>query len=53
MNYKLEIAADRLINTTDTVYEIAINVGYSNISYFSKIFKAKYNLKPSQYRKQL
>lgn len=52
MNYKLEIAADKLLTTSDTVYEIGVNLGYNNISYFSKIFKAKYDLQPSQYRKQ-
>lgn len=52
MNYKLEMAAQLLSTTTETVYEISLQVGYSNISYFSKIFKAKYGLQPSQYRKQ-
>lgn len=51
MNYKLEVAAQYLSDSSETVYEIALLVGYSNISYFSKIFKAKYNQQPSQYRK--
>ncbi len=36
MNYKLEAAAQLLSTTTETVYEISLKVGYSNISYFPR-----------------
>lgn len=48
---RLERAAT-LINTTQlNVSEIAYKVGYTSLSYFSKIFKEKYGLSPSEYRK--
>ncbi len=36
-----------------TMEQIATSVGYSNSSYFSKIFKSKYGVTPSQYRKNV
>jgi len=42
-----------LLEHTDlTVDEIAINVGYENISFFYRIFKKHYGVTPKKYRKQ-
>jgi AraC-like DNA-binding protein len=34
-----------------TVAEIAYQVGYSSPDYFSTVFKSKYNIAPSQFKK--
>lgn len=39
-----------LRNTDKNVDEIAISVGYENISYFHRIFQARYGMSPKHYR---
>ena len=39
-----------LKNTNMTVDEIALNVGYENISYFYRLFKKRYGISPKKYR---
>jgi AraC-like DNA-binding protein len=43
-NRKLELALKLL--KTESVTDVAFNLGYSNISYFIKLFKTKYNVTP-------
>ena len=46
---RLEKARD-LINTTDlNISQIVYSIGFSSRSYFSKIFKKKYNISPSKF----
>ena len=48
---RLEEAA-KLTSLTDmTFYEISAAVGFSDQSYFSKVFSAKYGMPPGKYRK--
>ena len=50
---RLEAARD-LINTSElNISQIVYTIGFSSRSYFSKIFKAKYNISPSDYLKKL
>lgn len=50
-NIRLKEARD-LMNSTDmNVSEIVYTVGFSSRSYFSKIFKAKFDISPSEYLK--
>lgn len=45
--------ARQLLETTDLrSYEIALQVGYDNPSYFSKLFKKQERMTPNEYRKQ-
>jgi len=45
--------ATELLKTTDTpISQIAEHIGYSNSTHFSRAFKRKNRLTPSQYRKQ-
>jgi AraC-like DNA-binding protein len=44
-------ATKMLINSTDTISEIAYQCGFNNLSYFNKIFKEKKKVGPKQYRK--
>ena len=49
-NYRLSIAADKLIDTADTVSEISYSVGIGDPLYFSKLFKKTYDMTPREYR---
>ena len=50
-NYRLEAAANRLIHENTKISEIALSCGFSNLSYFSRAFYQKYNMTPSEFRK--
>jgi len=47
-NKKLELALRYLKH--NNVMEVAFDLGYSNISYFIKLFKNKYKITPKQYQ---
>ncbi|AUC83864.1 AraC family transcriptional regulator [Polaribacter sp. ALD11] len=50
---RLESARD-LIRTTDlNISQIVYTIGFSSRSYFSKIFREKYNITPNQFKKKL
>ncbi|WP_296877234.1 AraC family transcriptional regulator [Thomasclavelia sp.] len=49
--YRMKIAIDLLINSTDTIFDIANQLGYETQSKFSKAFKDVMNILPSEYRK--
>lgn len=50
--YRIEAAGERLLMTDDTVTEIALSCGFSDMSYFSKLFSKEKGMTPTQYRKQ-
>jgi len=50
IDYRLEIAAGQLIETSDKIIDVAENVGFHNISYFTRAFRSKYGETPSAYR---
>lgn len=47
--YRLERAADLLRQKSGNVSEIAFQVGFENLSYFTKAFKHKYKVTPSEF----
>lgn len=47
---RMSMAAKMLRDTTLSLKEISDRTGFSDVSYFSKAFKAKLNLTPSGYR---
>lgn len=51
IDYRLEIAAGQLVETSYKIIDLAENVGFHNVSYFSRAFHAKYGETPSAYRK--
>lgn len=51
-SFRIERAADLLVNTDLPIGEIALAVGFDNFSYFIKQFKNFHGCIPSQYRKQ-
>ncbi|WP_036380231.1 AraC family transcriptional regulator [Muricauda sp. MAR_2010_75] len=49
-NARLEVARD-LINTTEmNISEVVYSIGFTSRSYFSKIFKEKYGISPSEFK---
>jgi YesN/AraC family two-component response regulator len=52
MNLRMEKATEYLKNCNYNIYNISEMVGYSNIYYFYRIFKNKYECTPSEYRKK-
>jgi AraC-like DNA-binding protein len=49
---RLGHAARRLIDTTETISEIAYKCGFNNLSYFNRLFKSKKNCTPKQFREE-
>lgn len=49
---RIEIATDLLTATDIPISQIAVDVGYENLTYFYKIFKQAYKMTPLNYRKQ-
>lgn len=54
MNFvRLQYAANMMNNTDKPIGEIATDCGFSDISYFSKLFKRLYSMSPAKYRRTL
>ena len=55
VNYLTEVRLEeavKLLNTTDDkTYVVATKVGYAEPNYFSYVFKRKFGVSPSRYRK--
>ncbi len=50
-DFRLKRAAELLSKGQDSIKEIGYSCGFSDRRYFSKVFKQKYRLSPSQFRK--
>jgi len=46
----IELARDKLLNSTSSISEIAYELGFEYPTYFSKLFKQKVGKSPSEYR---
>lgn len=53
VNYRLELAARQLSQTSLKVIDIAQNCGFHHQSYFTRIFRKKYGETPLAYRKTM
>jgi len=49
-DYRLNIAANLLVTTRMQITEVAVSIGITNLSYFNRIFRKKYNMTPKEYR---
>lgn len=52
IEYRLNKAAQALHDTTDTVLEISEQSGFDNLSNFNRLFKKRFGMTPSQFRRQ-
>lgn len=52
MRQRLASAEQRLLESTDSIQQIAFDLGYENPFLFTRQFKQVYQLSPRQYRKQ-
>jgi|GEM_PF-1721103 len=52
-DYRLYVASELLSTTSYSIENVATAVGMSDMRYFSKMFKRRYNTTPSTYRKNL
>lgn len=52
MNLRLQAARQLLRETTKSVMDVALEVGYRNPSYFAQVFKKDVGQSPSEYRRQ-
>ena len=50
---RLSHAAERLTHTDETIAQVALDVGFSNLASFNRNFKEKYGMTPSAYRRAL
>lgn len=53
INYRLEIASRMLIETEQSVLDIAMMTGFSDSSYFARVFRQRIEMTPIQYREQM
>lgn len=49
---RMQHAAEKLCQTSETVTEIMYSVGYTNNSYFSRCFSEIYGMSPKEYRRK-
>lgn len=49
-DFRLNVAANLLTSSDDSILEIADSCGFTNLSYFNRVFKRKYHITPSEYR---
>ena len=50
-DYRLTMASRLLQSSEDSILNISAEVGFDNLSYFNRSFKARYGITPRQYRK--
>lgn len=51
-NKRMALAEEFLLETDDSIADIAVCCGFTDIEYFSRVFKKYHNISPSNYRKQ-
>lgn len=49
--YRLTMAARRLLGSEEDVLTVALDTGFANVSYFNRLFKQRFRMTPLEYRK--
>lgn len=52
-DYRLNVATNLLLTTSMQITEVSTSIGITNLSYFNRIFKKKYNMTPKEYRRNI
>ncbi|WP_260845799.1 AraC family transcriptional regulator [Paenibacillus sp. Y412MC10] len=52
-NRRLDKAKELLAETVLSVTDVCFSTGFENIAHFSKVFKERFGLPPSEFRRQL
>lgn len=52
IEYRLNRAAQELRNSDETILNIASEVGFDNLSNFNRLFKKRFRMTPSEFRKE-
>ncbi len=52
LNKRIEYAKELLLNTNASIFEISNSAGFSDQLYFSRLFRIKEGISPSEYRKK-
>ena len=52
-NIRMKMAADMLRENQYTISEIAYQTGFSDPSYFSRVFKSVFQITPKEYQKNM
>lgn len=52
-DYRLSIAATQLSSTNKPILELCEETGFTNLSYFNRLFKKKYGMPPRAYRNSI
>lgn len=52
-DYRLSVAETLLSSTDKPILDISYEIGFTNLSYFNRLFKKKYGISPRIYRKSL
>ena len=52
VNYRIKKACELLRTTFLPINQVSMQVGYSNVSYFAKMFRAQKGISPSEYREK-
>ena len=48
---RVEIGREMLISENDTIINISSRIGFNNVTYFNRLFKKRYGVTPSEYRR--
>lgn len=51
-DYRLTMASRLLTSSDSAILDIAAEVGFENLSYFNRVFKQRYHMTPSQFRRE-
>ncbi len=52
LSHKMDTAKELLLQTNASILDISLDLGFSSLSYFMKLFKSTYGISPGFFRKQ-
>lgn len=52
-SYKIKLASKMLPNSDDSIEQVALKLGYSDRTYFSKVFKKYFGVTPGEFKSKL